>query len=898
MRVLPRPRRAPPAGRGATGMPGVPATELGIEEAAATPAADVLDRLGSGPGGLTEEEAERRRDREGANAVRRHRARPWTVLARQLRSPVLVLLGLTAIASVWLGEGTDAAVIGVILVASVGLGFTNEYRAERATELLHSRIAHRVVVVRDGQPSARDVTTLTRGDVITLSLGELVPADVRLLSSTGLECDESVLTGESLPVAKQASPVGAGTPVADLCSCALMGTVVSAGSGTGVVVATGPRAQFGRIAAGLGDRHPETQFQAGLRRFSMLLLEVAVVLTGLIFVANVLLARPLIDALLFSLAIAVGITPQLLPAVVSASLATGSRHLATKSVLIKRLVCIEDLGDIDLLVTDKTGTLTEGRVTFSGAIDAGGAPDDDVAALALGTIGHGPQGPLPTNPLDAALVEARPPGTVGAAAPAAVLPFDHDRQMSSALVDTPRGRLLVVKGAPEAVMARCTAAPAGAQTTVQDRFAAGARIVAVASRPAPGRTDLTVEDERDLALDGFVTFLDRPKPAARESLRRLAALGISVKVATGDNPVVAAKVCAELGLPVTGCLTGADVAAMDDEALLDAAVRATVFARVGPDQKARIIALLRRRGRTVGFLGDGVNDALALHAADIGISVDTATDVAKDAADAVLLEKDLDVLADGVVEGRRIFANTMKYVFMGTSSNFGNMFSAAAASAVLPFLPMLPSQILLNNLLYDASQLTIPTDRVDDEQLRAPSHWDIGRIRRFMLVFGPLSSLFDFVTFALMLGVFRAGPELFHSGWFAESLATQTLVIFVIRTRRSPFTRSRPGGALTVAVLAAALTGVLLPYSPLAALLGFTPLPSDFLLALVGLVLVYLVLAEVAKRRLFAQAGPSTPAPAPRRRGREHRIHRHAARFSVGPGNPDRRPLARGGVRR
>ena len=840
---------------------------------------DVLVRLGSGPDGLAAADADERWAREGPNALRVHRARTWSILARQLRSPVLVLLALTAVASVWLGEGTDAAVIGVILAASVGLGFVNEYRAERATELLHSQIGHRVVVLRDGHPETRDVTALVRGDVVQVALGELVPADLRLLRTAGLECDEGVLTGESLPVAKQSAPVPDGAAVADLHSCALMGTVVSAGSGTGVVVATGARAEFGRIAAGLGERQPETQFQVGLRRFSMLLLQVAVVLTVLIFAANLLLQRPLIDALLFSLAIAVGITPQLLPAVVSTSLATGARHLAKRRVLVKRLVCIEDLGDIDLLVTDKTGTLTEGRIAFSDSLTPDGRSDHDVARLALRTIGGGP---VPTNPLDAALVEALPhdAGTT-VSRPLAELPFDHDRAMSSALIDTPGGRRLVVKGAPEAVMARCRAQPVGSEQTLQARFAAGARVVAVASRSAPDLTAVTPDDERDLVLAGFVTFLDRPKPAARESLRRLAALGISVKVATGDNPVVAETVCAELGLPGAASLTGTQIAAMDDDALLEAAGRATVFARVSPEQKARLIRVLRARGRTVGFLGDGVNDALALHAADIGISVDTATDVAKDAADAVLLEKDLDVLADGVVEGRRIFANTIKYVFMGTSSNFGNMFSAAAASAVLPFLPMLPSQILLNNLLYDVGQLTIPTDRVDDEQLRAPSHWDLGMIRRFMLVFGLLSSLFDFLTFSLMLGVLHAGPDLFRSGWFAESLATQTLVVLVIRTRRSPFLRSRPGLALTTAVLAVSVVGVLLPSSPLAPLLGFAPLPPVFLLALLGLVVVYLGLADVVKRWFFTHWATPEPPEGPRRRGPEHRIHRHAARFSV-----------------
>ena len=682
-----------------------------------------------------------------------------------------------------------------------------------------------------------------------------------------------------------------GAALGDLAGCALMGTVVHAGTGTGVVVATGGRAAFGRIAVGLGEREPETDFQAGLRRFSVLLLEVALVLTALILLTNLVLQRSLVESLLFSLAIAVGITPQLLPAVVSTGLATGSRQLAREKVLVKRLVAIEDLGDLDVLVTDKTGTLTEGRISFTAALGPAGDPDDDVFRLGLLGTEHDPRetasGAVGGNALDAALWAAagepahqRVLAAVGGCTRLGLLPFDHDRQLTSAVVRTPdTGPLLVVKGAPEVVLSRCTGVPDAAAATLQRLFADGGRVLAVASRPAPGLGDPAPADERDLALAGFLVFLDRPKASAAGSLRRLADLGITVKVCTGDNPVVAEKVCADLGLVSTGTLTGAELAGMDDAALEAAAGTTTVFARVSPEQKARVIAHLRRTGRAVGFLGDGVNDALALHAADVGISVDTATDVAKDAADVVLLEKDLGVLADGVAGGRRIFANTIKYVLMGTSSNFGNMFSMAAASAVLPFLPLLPGQILLNNLIYDASQLAIPTDRVDPEQLRAPSHWDLALIRRFMLFFGPISSLFDFLTFALMLGVFSAGPALFRAGWFAESLATQTLVVFAIRTRRSPFWRSRPSRTLLGAALAAVVVGIVLPMSPLGPVLGFARLPATFLLALAGIVVVYLALVDVSKRVFFA--GPEPHVPHVRRRGRPHRVHRRAARFSV-----------------
>jgi len=861
---------------------------LPVSEAAAAPVADVLSALGSTPTGLDAGEAGRGLTLAGPNAVRTHHAQPLRILGRQLSSPVLILLAVTASISFFLGQRTDTVVIGVILLASIGLGFVNEYRAERATDALHSQVTHQVVALR-GQPVEVDVTELVPGDVVRLALGEVVPADLRLLNTTGLECDESVLTGESLPADKSVPPVPAGAALGDLSSCALMGTVVRAGSGTGVVVATGPRAEFGRIAVGLGQRQPETDFQAGLRHFSVLLLQVAVALTTLILVANLVLHRPLIQSLLFSLAIAVGITPQLLPAVVSTSLATGSRQLAKRKVLVKRLVCIEDLGDMDVLVTDKTGTLTEGRITFTAALDPTGAQSEQVLRLGLLSTETDPAGgtsdSVGGNPLDAALWQA-PAAAAGRLVTGytrlGLLPFDHDRRMTSAVVRAPGGsQQLVVKGAPESVLAACTAVPADAAATLQAQFAAGSRVVAVAARAATDLAEPTPAEESDLTLVGFLVFLDRPKAAAAASLDRLAALGITVKVCTGDNPLVAQKVCLDLGLVSGGTLTGSDLAGMDDEALTAAAQTTTIFARVSPEQKARLIALLRHRGRAVGFLGDGVNDALALHAADVGISVDTATDVAKDAADVVLLEKDLGVLADGVTEGRRIFANTIKYVLMGTSSNFGNMFSAAAASAVLNFLPLLPSQILLNNLLYDASQLTIPTDRVDPEQLEAPSHWDIAFIRRFMVFFGPISSLFDFVTFALMLGAFHAGPALFRAGWFAESLATQTLVIFAIRTRRSPFTRSRPSRPLLLAALTTVIIGVVLPLSPLSKVLGFAHLPWGFFLALVGMVLGYLILIELAKRLFFADPEGRLPQPHLRRRGHQHRLQRRAARFSV-----------------
>jgi Mg2+-importing ATPase len=855
---------------------------------AATQSADeVLASLGSTASGLSATEAADRLTAGGPNAIRTHKVSVWAVLGRQLRSPILILLIVTAGASLFLGDATNSIVIGVILVVSVGLGFSNEFRAERAAESLHSRVTHRVVVVRDGVPDEIDVVDLVPGDVVHLSLGSIVPADVRLLSSNNLLCDESILTGESLPVDKDPAAVQGDASLGEMTSCAFMGTIVQSGTGVGVVVATGGRAEFGRIALGLGERQPQTEFQRGLKRFSYLLLEVAIVLTTLIFIANLLLRRPPLDSLLFSLAIAVGITPQLLPAVVSTCLATGTRQLARRKVLVKRLVCIEDLGDMDVLVTDKTGTLTEGNISFSEGLTVDSATSAD-ALITLGLLatevdydGH-TASTVGQNPLDTALWKS-PVGEHFAPdgyERLDLIPFDHQRRMTSALVsDHGAPAILITKGAPEEVMQLCRDMPASAQKLVDQQFDAGGRVVAVATRSAAGQTTLQVADEKDLTLVGFLVFLDRPKANAKESLDRLAALGITVKIATGDNARVAEKVCSDLGIASGGTLTGVQIDALSDEELAAAARKSSIFARVSPEQKGRLITTLRASGHAVGFLGDGVNDALALHRADLGISVESATDVAKDAADIVLMNKDLGVLADGVAEGRRIFANTMKYVLMGTSSNFGNMFSAATASVVLSFLPMLPGQILLNNLLYDTGQLAIPGDRVDEEQLLAPSHWDIGFIRRFMLLFGPISSVFDFATFALMIFVFQAMPGEFRAGWFVESIATQTLIIFAIRTRKVPFFRSRPSAGLLWASLGVVAAGIYLPLSPLANVLGFDPLPAPFFLTLLGLVVVYLVLVEVAKGWFFSR--PQQQPLGARRRGTVHHINRRAARFST-----------------
>jgi Mg2+-importing ATPase len=856
--------------------------ELSLTDSAVLKPEEVLHRLGSSPHGLQDSEARDRLGLAGPNAIRSHGARPLQVLLRQIRSPLLILLVVAASTSLALGQHADALIILGIITLSVGLGFFNEYRSEKAIEALHSRLRHTCVVIRGGASQSVDVTDLVPGDVVLVEVGQVVPADLRLIEGTAIECDEAVLTGESLPEEKSPEPLASAATTLGLPCCLYMGTVIRNGAGKAVVVKTGRATAFGRIAERLGERPPETAFQRGLRSFSGLLIQVTVALTVSIFVINAVLQRPILESALFALAIAVGLTPQLLPAIVTISLSAGAHRLAGRSVIVKRLVSIEDLGNIDILFTDKTGTLTEGQITYSAAFDAEGNPSDQVylhGLLCNAAVVEDGQA-VGGNALDVALWQAGGAKSMPFAEYRRLseLPFDYERRRMSVLVEREDERLLITKGAPEAILSCCREVPDGARAFLEDLLDAGSRVIAVATRGGAA-APLRLVDERDLEFQGFLVFADNPKADVRASIERLARLGIEIKVVTGDNDRVTRKLCGDLGLTVRGTLTGAEVEAMDDMSLRGKLGETTVFARVSPDEKSRIIRTAKDMGYTIGFLGDGVNDAVALHDADAGISVDTASDVAKDAADIVLLEKDLGVLADGVVEGRRIFANTIKYVLMGTSSNFGNMFSAAGASLFLGFLPMLPTQILLNNFLYDVSEMTIPTDNVDEELLQRPSHWDTVFIRRFMAFFGPISSVFDFLTFGVMLWVFDAGESLFQSGWFVESLATQTLVIFVIRTRRVPFFRSRPSLPLLVTTLACVAVAAVIPFSPLSDTFGFVSLPWDFFAILAVLVVTYLCLAELGKARFF-RAQPGAPSLSRTIESGEAIIHKLGARWS------------------
>jgi Mg2+-importing ATPase len=839
-----------------------------------------LAALGAKPGGLTADEAAAALEREGPNELGRS-GRNWrTVLTSQLRSPLLALLFVTAAVSIGVGERTSGGIILGIMALSVGLGFFNEYRSEQTLASLRERTGRRATALRDGSPLELPAAELVRGDVCLLQIGDVVPADLRLLSASELTIDEATLSGEPYPVEKQVAALDESASAVHA-NCAYMGTIVRSGRGTGVVVATGMQTRLGGVAGGVQEHQPPTAFQRGLTSFAGLLAKVTGVLTVSIFVINAALGHPILDSLLFSLAIAVGLTPQLLPAIVTVSLSTGARRMAQRAVLVKRLVAIEDLGDADVLFTDKTGTLTEGEIRYREAVGPTGVAKHDLNLQALFcselNFEHG--GMPVGNTLDLAIWRSLEPkvaeGELARAERVATLPFTFERRRTSVVLERDGHRRLLCKGAAEEVLARCASVrlPDGAKPmadarsqvdrTLAELLDHGHRLLALAERPIETKARYSEEDERELELLGFLVFADPPKQDAADSIARLQRLGIELKVLTGDHERTAAHVCAELGLPVKGLARGTELVGLDEQQLSDLVATTTVFARVSPEQKAALIAAAQRNGDDVAYLGDGVNDAVALHRADVGISVDTAVDVAKEAADVLLLEKSLRAIADGVVEGRRIFANTTKYVLMGTSSNFGNMFSAAGASLFLSFLPMLPSQILLNNMLYDCSELTIPTDQVDEELLARPEHWDIGFIRRFMVFFGPISSLYDFLTFGVMLWVFHAHAPLFRSGWFVESLATQSLVVFVIRTRRVPFLRSRPSRPLLVTTIAVVLIGLVLPYSPLAQTLGFRSLPWLFLAILAAMTATYLVLAEIGKSYFYRHPAAGKPrAPA------------------------------------
>lgn len=823
--------------------------------------------LRSSPDGLSVNEAANRRTAQGPNLLAEPRRRRLILdLLRRFANPLVLILLFAASIAALTHEQVSFLIITTIVVLSVLIDFVQEHRAEAAAEALRQRVALRVRVMRDGTPQELPAADLVTGDVVLLSAGALVPADCRLIEARDLFVNEALLTGEAYPVEKntggaQQETADASTPDNGI----FMGSSVVSGIARALVVATGPATRLGVIAGQLRKEPPPTAFTVGIRSFGMLIVRITVLLVLFVLLINLLFHRPLIESFLFALALAVGLTPELLPMVVSVTLARGAVRMSRAEVIVKRLSAIHDLGSMDTLCSDKTGTLTEAHIKLVREVDIEGSESSDVlhwayvnAAFETGL----------KSPLDDAILEAVPID-LSAWRKIDEVPFDFERRRVSILAEQGGRRFLIVKGAPEDVLEHSSAyrlvgshvarpiddsARAKARATLEQLGDEGFRLLGVAWREVePERDHAGSADESELTFAGIAAFLDPPKGSARPALEALSRLGVSVKIVTGDNERVTRHVCRALDILVEGVINGPELATLTDEALSARLAGTTLFCRVTPPQKARIIRALRRRSHVVGYLGDGINDAPSLQAADVGLSVEGAVDVAKEAAAMILLKHDLNVLAEGVREGRRTFANIMKYVMMGTSSNFGNMFSMAGAVVVLPFLPMLPVQILLNNLLYDTSEIAIPLDSVDDEMIAEPRHWDMNFVRDFMLIFGPVSSLFDFLTFALLLWVFQAGETLFQTGWFVESLMTQVLVIFVIRTQARPWL-SRPHPALAASSLAIVALAVALPFTPLGGWFGFVPLPAHVMLALAGLTIVYLIMAEQVKQWFLARS--------------------------------------------
>jgi len=829
--------------------------------------ADLLAALQSTPDGLTTAAAQERLQRVGPNALKPHRhdSVPRSFIA-QFANPLVLILVFAAVVSSIAGEWTDAAIVVAIVLASAVLSFVQEYAASSAVEKLRAQVTIKATVLRDAQPQSVPAQAVVPGDVILLSAGSLIPADGVVLEARDFYVNQAVLTGETFPVEKKPGPVAAQAGLPDRVNTVLMGTSARSGTARALIVQTGAGTAFGQIAERLTLRPPETEFERGIRRFGYLLTQIMTALVLVVFAINVVLAKPAIDSLLFAIALAVGMAPELLPAIISINLSKGAQNMARRGVIVRRLNAIENLGSMDTLCTDKTGTLTEGVVHLDSALDARGAPSDDVLRWAY--LNAAFQTGL-TNPLDEAILAQPHPDTTGMGK-LEEIPYDFVRKRLSVVVDADPGTevkpLLITKGALGNVLNICTRVRDGErvvpldrehQGTIDERYAAwsaqGYRVLGVAVRDVPRQAAYTVEaDERDMTFAGFLLFFDPPKPDARETLEALAQLGVQVKIITGDNHLVARHVAETLGLPADSILSAGEMEALHDEALWNVAERTKIFAEVDPNQKERIILALRKMGHVVGYMGDGINDAPALHAADIGISVEQAVDVAKEAADLVLLRHDLAVLRAGIEEGRRTFANTLKYIFTTTSANFGNMLSMAGASLFLPFLPLLAKQILLNNFLSDFPAMGIAGDNVDPEMVARPRRWNIRLIRNFMVTFGLVSSAFDYATFGLLLLVIHATEQQFQTGWFVESLLTELVIALIVRTRR-PFFRSRPGRLLWITTLAMSLVTLAVPYLPFGQLLGFTPLPAWVMACLIAFTALYVAAVEIAKKLFYAR---------------------------------------------
>ncbi|MEZ0370659.1 MAG: magnesium-translocating P-type ATPase [Candidatus Sericytochromatia bacterium] len=821
------------------------------------PAADVLRRLEADPAGLSSQQAQQRLKVHGPNLVAPPARRTvFRLLLAQFRSPIMLILIFAAGLSFFLENSTDALIILAIVLISGLLGFFQEKGASDTVASLLSLIKVSAAVLRDGHEQDLPAEAIVPGDIVQLQPGKHIPGDGLLLQANDLYVDESTLTGETFPVAKNPGDLTADQPGRG--NAIFAGTHVFSGSGLLLIVKTGAQTEFGQLARDLRLKPPETEFERGVRQFGYLLMEVTIVLVLVIFGINVYLHHPLIDALLFSVALAVGLTPQLLPAIISINLAHGAKQMSRRQVIVKRLEAIENFGSMNILCSDKTGTLTEGVVKLYSARNATGSEDDKILFLAYLNACHHKGF---ANPLDQAIKTFRS-FDVSAWPRLDEIPYDFIRKRLSVLVAGPEGNLLVCKGAFEEVLSLCTQVEiqgesqpiSNQEAGLRQQFEAfsreGLRVLGLACRQMGSQQKLEHADESGLSFLGFLLFFDPPKAGIAEAIAHLRNLGVDFKLITGDNHLVARSLAAQIGLAEVRILRGSELKQLSDGALFQRVTGIDIFSEIEPNQKERIVLALKKRGHIVGYLGDGINDVTALHTADVSISVEGAVDVAKESADIVLMEKDLEVLCEGVRQGRITFANTLKYVFMATSANFGNMFSMAGASLFVSFLPLLPKQILLTNLLTDIPELTIATDHVDPELLKRPRRWNIPFIRRFMLVFGILSSVFDYTTFGVLLYLLGASMTEFRTGWFVESVISAALIVMVIRTEK-PFLRSRPGKYLSLATTGVILATLALPWTPLAPLLGFAPLPPLFLLVL-GLILgAYVLMAEAAKALFY-----------------------------------------------
>ncbi len=815
---------------------------------------EILTKLQTETAGLPEREVLERQKKYGFNIIHQRKVNFLTIFLRQFTgNPLIIILAAATFISYLLGQHISSYYIFVLIIASVFLGLWNEYSAVRTVDTLLKKISPTALVERHGEKLEIPVTQLTIGDIVLLSQGSIIPADLRLIQTKDLAANQSSLTGEAKTVFKTYEALKTEPKSStNIDNIGYMGTTVESGSGQGVVIRIGKDTEFGKIAQTTSFVRPLTDFQKGLSRFGDLIIKVILIMTIAIFAINWLLGHALIDSMLFSLAIAVGLTPELLPVIVTVSLAHGAGKLAKKHIVVKQLISIENLGNMDVLCTDKTGTITEGKIDVIDFFDIHEKKNPEILDLALlcnsAIVHHKVLG----NAIDVSLWEYALKNNITVKHDIKKLDgeeFDYNRKAMYTIIEEDNEITLIAKGAPDNIIVLCKDIPN--KKALHQRLInlnnSGLRMVALATKKLKKKAEYTWDDVTDLTFQGYVTFLDIPKKSAKEALEKLHNLSVQTKIITGDNEIITQRICREVGIPFKQVLLGSELANLSDEAFMAKVNDIDIFARVSPDQKLRIIETLQKHGHTVGYMGDGINDLPSLHSADVGISVNTAVDVAKDAAAVVLLRKGLDVIADGIIEGRKTFSNTIKYILMATSSNFGNMFSAAGASFFLPFLPMTPLQILLTNGIYDVSQLSIPSDNVDAESLVKPRHWNIDFIKNYMIFFGPLSSIFDFATFGIMLFVFHAKGSLFQTGWFIESIATEILVVFVIRTSRTPFFFSRPGKWLVITCLSLALIGVLLPFTPIASTLGLVIPPMRYFGILIFLIGAYLFLVETVK---------------------------------------------------